>query len=136
MICFVFLAIAIILYILTEVVAEKFCSITAPICLAVIATIFLVVGSIQTICFINNHVSYKANCAEVALTRDMYIDELKNYENTRSNGVTGSETYLLLRKEIVDFNKNVIYAKANDNIWLNYSWTNPAYLTVNAIEVW
>ena len=135
MICFVFLTISLILFIGTGIISEKTYNIALPIALSIIAMVILIVGSINTICFIDNTVSYEADCAMIASTRAVYEDELEKYDEMRDTDITASSTYLELREKIIDFNHDVDFAKSHDNIWLRNAWFSPAYLTVDTIDL-
>ena len=87
------------------------------------------------IAYLDNYVVYDAHCYEVAATRAMYIDELEKYDEMRDNDVTASSTYLELREKVIDFNSEIEYANSLNPFWFAYSWYDPAYLTVEPIEL-
>lgn len=135
MICFVFLAISLILFISGYIISEKTYNIALPMALSIIAVVTLIIGGVNTICFIDNTVSYEADCAMIASTRAVYEDELEKYDEMRDTDITASSTYLELREKIIDFNHDVDFAKSHDNIWLRNAWFSPAYLTVDTIDL-
>ena len=53
----------------------------------------------------------------------------------RDTDVTASSIYLELREKIIDFNYNVDFAKQHDNIWFRHAITDPAYTTVDTIDL-
>lgn len=135
MICFIILAISLILFISANIVSEKTYNTALPMILSLIAVIALMVGGINTVCFINNTVSYEADRTMIASTRAVYEDELEKYDKMRDTDITASSTYLELREKIIDFNHNVDFAKSHNNIWLRNAWFNAAYLTVDTIDL-
>lgn len=100
-----------------------------------ITGILAIVGIIQGINFFSGLLTYEADCAAYATTREVYIDELRHYDEMRDSDVTASSTYLELREKIIDFNYNVDFAKQHDNIWLRHVITDPAYTTVDTIDL-
>lgn len=135
MICFVLVAIAIVCFILCGVFENRYWLTAFSMIFCLIGFITGIVGTVNTIRFIDSITSYEADCAMVASTRAVYVDELKKYDEMRDTDVTASETYLELREKIIDFNHDVDFAKTHDNIWLRNSWFNPAYLTVDTIDL-
>ena len=101
----------------------------------IITVILAVVGIIQGLIFFSGLLTYEADCAAYATTREVYIDELRHYDEMRDADVTASSTYLELREKIINFNHNVDFAKQHDNIWFRHVITDPAYTTVDTIEL-
>ena len=100
--------------------------------LAVILAFFVIVLGVI---YVDNYTAYDSHCYEVAATRAMYVDELKKYDEMRDSDVTASSTYLELREKIIDFNGEIEYANSLNPFWFAYSWYDPAYLTVEPIEL-
>ena len=100
--------------------------------MAVILAFFVIVLGVT---YVDNYTAYDSHCYEVAATRAMYIDELKKYDEMRDSDVTASSTYLELREKVIDFNGEIEYAKSLNPFWFAYSWYDPAYLTVEPIEL-
>lgn len=100
-----------------------------------IAAVLTIIGIIQGLNVFSGLLTYEADCAKYAATREVYIDELRHYDEMRDTDVTASSTYLELREKIIDFNFNVDFAKQHDNIWLRYVIADPAYATVDTIDL-
>ena len=100
-----------------------------------VTVVLAVVGVIQGLCFFSGLLTYEADCAAYATTREVYVDELRHYDEMRDTDVTASSTYLELREKIIDFNYNVDFAKQYDNIWFRHIITDPAYATVDTIDL-
>ena len=101
----------------------------------IVAIVLAIVGIIQGLCFFSGLLTYEADCAAYAATREVYIDELRHYDEMRDTDVTASSTYLELREKIIDFNYNVDFAKQRNNIWLRHAIVDPAYATVDTIDI-
>lgn len=101
----------------------------------IVTVILTVVGIIQGLMFFSGLLTYEADCASYATTREVYIDELRHYDEMRDIDVTASSTHLELREKIINFNRNVDFAKRHDNIWFRHVITDPAYTTVDTIEL-
>ena len=93
------------------------------------------IGIVQGLFFFSGLLTYEADCATYATTREVYIDELRHYDEMRDTDVTASSTYLELREKIINFNHNVDFAKQHDNIWFRHVITDPAYATVDTIKL-
>ena len=119
---------------LFEKYAKNF-EIASPLIFTVICVLCLLVSSIGGIGALVEHSAYDARCYEVATTRAMLIDELHKYDEMREVDINASSIYLELRETVIEFNKNVIYAKEHNNIWLNYFCSDPAYTTVDIIPL-
>ena len=100
--------------------------------LAVILAFFVIVLGVT---YVDNYTAYDSHCYEVAATRAMYVDELEKYDEMRDSDVTASSTYLELREKVIDFNGEIKYANSLNPFWFAYSWYDPAYLTVEPIEL-
>ena len=135
MIFVVVFVVAIIFGILAWLFLEVHDNFTLYMIASVIAAILVIVGIIQCLTFFSGLLTYEADCSAYAATRAMYIDELEKYDEMRDTDVTASSTYLELREKIIDFNYNVDFAKQHDNIWLRHTITDPAYATVDIIEL-
>ena len=135
MIFAVVLVVAIIFGILAWLFLEVHDNFTLYMITSVIAAILAIVGIIQGLIFFSGLLTYEADCAAYATTREVYIDELRHYDEMRDTDVTASSTYLELREKIIDFNHNVDFAKQHDNIWLRHTITDPAYATVDTIDL-
>lgn len=109
--------------------------ITGSMILTIICILTLLVGGVSGINSLMRYSSYDARCYELGATRAVLIDELHKYDEMREVDVNASPIYLELKEKVIDFNKNVIYAKEHDNIWLNYFCSDPAYITVDIIEL-
>ena len=103
--------------------------------LTIVCILCLLVGGIGGINALLKHSAYDARCYEIATTRAILIDELYEYGEMRETDVNASPIYLELKEKVIDFNKNVLYAKEHNNIWLNYFCSDPAYTTVDVIEL-
>lgn len=103
--------------------------------LITICILCLLISSVGGINALVEHSAYDAHCYEIATTRAMLIDELYKYDEMRETDINASSIYLELREKVIEFNKNVIYAKEHDNIWLNYFCSDPAYTTVDVIPL-
>lgn len=101
----------------------------------IICILCLLVGSIGGVNALIEHSAYDAHCYEIATTRTILIDELYKYDEMRETDINASSIYLELREKVIEFNKNVIYAKEHNNIWLNYFCSDPAYATVDIISL-
>ena len=114
---------------------SKFYATGPSIIFSVLAVIlaFFVIGLGVT--YVDNYTAYDSHCYEVAATRAMYIDELEKYDEMRDSDVTASSTYLELREKVIDFNGEIEYANSLNPFWFAYSWYDPAYLTVEPIEL-
>lgn len=135
MIFVVVLVVAIIFGILAHLILENHDNFTLYMIASVIAAILAIVGLIQGACFFSGLLTYEADCTAYAATREVYIDELRHYDEMRDTDVTASSTYLELREKIIDFNHNVDFAKQHDNIWLRHAIVDPAYTTVDTIDI-
>lgn len=100
--------------------------------MAVILAFFVIVLGVT---YVDNYTAYDSHCYEVTATRAMYVDELKKYDEMRDSDVTASSTYLELREKVIDFNGEIEYANSLNPFWFAYSWYDPAYLTVEPIEL-
>ena len=114
---------------------SKFYATGLSIISAVMAIIFAFFVIAMGVTYADNYIAYDAHCYEVAATRAMYIDELEKYDEMRDSDVTASSTYLELREKVIDFNGEIEYAKSLNPFWFAYSWYDPAYLTVEPIEL-
>lgn len=119
---------------LFEKYAKNF-EITGSSILTIICILCLLVGGIGGVIALFEHSAYDAHCYEIATTRAILIDELYKYGEMRETDVNASPIYLELKEKVIDFNKNVIYAKEHNNIWLNHFCSDPAYTTVDIIEL-
>lgn len=119
---------------LFEKYAKNF-EVTGSMILAIICVLALLVGSIGGVNALVKYSSYDARCYEIATTRAILVDELYKYDEMRAIDVNASPIYLELKEKVIEFNKNVIYAKEHDNIWLNYFCSDPAYTTVDVIPL-
>lgn len=119
---------------LFEKYAKNF-EVTGSMILAIICILTLLVGSIGGVDALMNYSSYDAHCYELSVTRAILVDELYKYDEMRATDVNASPIYLELKEKVIEFNKNVIYAKEHDNIWLNYFCSDPAYTTVDVIPL-
>lgn len=119
---------------LFEKYAKNF-EITGSMILTIICILTLLIGSIGGVDALMEYSSYDARCYELSVTRAILIDELYKYDEMRAIDVNASPIYLELKEKVIEFNKNVIYAKEHDNIWLNYFCSDPAYTTVEIIEL-
>ena len=119
---------------LFEKYAKNF-EITGSMILAIICILTLLVGGIGGVDALMEYSSYDARCYELGVTRAILADELYKYDEMRATDVNASPIYLELKEKVIEFNKNVIYAKEHDNIWLNYFCSDPAYTTVDVIEL-
>ena len=135
MIFVVVLVVAIIFGILAWLFLEAHDNFTLYMIASVIAAILAIIGIIQGLIFFSGLLTYEADCAKYATTREVYVDELRHYDEMRDTDVTASSTYLELREKIIDFNFNVDFAKQHDNIWLRHTITDPAYTTVDTIDI-
>lgn len=106
-----------------------------PFMLSIVGVLCLLVGSIGGVSALFEHSAYEARCYEIATTRTILIDELYKYDEMRAADVNASPIYLELKEKAIEFNKNVIYAKEHNNIWLNYFCSDPAYTTVDVIPL-
>lgn len=109
--------------------------ITGALIFSIVCIICLSIGGIGGVNALFKHSDYNARCYEVATTRAMLIDELYKYDEMRETDINASSIYLELREKVIEFNKNVIYAKEHNNIWLNYFYSDPAYATVDIIPL-
>lgn len=100
--------------------------------MAVILAFFVIVLGVT---YVDNYTAYDSHCYEVAATRAMYIDELEKYDEMRDSDITASSTYLELREKVIEFNGEIEYANSLNPFWFAYSWYDPAYLTVEPIEL-
>lgn len=119
---------------LFEKYAKNF-EITGSMILSIICILTLLIGSIGGVDALMEYSSYDARCYELGVTRTVLIDELYKYDEMREVDVNASPIYLELKEKVIEFNKNVIYAKEHDNIWLNYFCSDPAYTTVDVIPL-
>lgn len=119
---------------LFEKYAKNF-EITGSMILAIICILTLLIGGIGGVNALMEYSSYDARCYELDATRAILIDELYKYDEMRATDVNASPIYLELKEKVIEFNKNVIYAKGHDNIWLNYFCSDPAYTTVDVIPL-
>ena len=131
----VILVAAIIFGILAWLFLENYDNFVLYMLACIITVILAVVGIIQGLIFFSGLLTYEADCAAYATTREVYIDELRHYDEMRDADVTASSTYLELREKIINFNHNVDFAKQHDNIWFRHVITDPAYTTVDTIEL-
>jgi hypothetical protein len=109
--------------------------ITGSMILTIVCIICLLIGGIGGVNALFDYSAHDAHCYEIATTRAVLIDELYKYDEMREVDVNASPIYLELKEKVIDFNKNVLYAKEHNNIWLNYFCSNPAYTTVDVIEL-
>lgn len=114
---------------------SKFYATGLSIISSVMAVIFAFFAIVLGVTYVDNYTAYDSHCYEVAATRAMYIDELEKYDEMRDSDVTASSTYLELREKVIDFNGEIEYAKSLNPFWFAYSWYDPAYLTVEPIEL-
>lgn len=114
---------------------SKFYATGLSIISAVMAVILAIIAIAMGIAYLDNYVAYDSHCYEVAATRAMYIDELEKYDEMRDSDITASSTYLELREKVIDFNGEIEYANSLNSFWFAYSWYDPAYLTVEPIEL-
>ena len=114
---------------------SKFYATGLSIISAVMTVVLAIIAIAMGITYLDNYVAYDSHCYEVAATRAMYVDELKKYDEMRDSDVTASSTYLELREKVIDFNGEIEYAKSLNPFWFAYSWYDPAYLTVEPIEL-
>ena len=135
MIFVVVLVVALIFGILTHLILENHDNFALYMIACFVAVVLLIIGMVQGINFFSGLLSYEADCAAYATTREIYIDELRHYDEMRDTDVTASSTYLELREKIIDFNYNVEFAKQHDNIWFRHAITDPAYTTVDTIDL-
>ena len=135
MIFAVILVAALIFGILAWLALENLDSLVLYMIACIVAGVLAVVGVIQGIIFFSGLLTYEADCAKYAVTREVYVDELRHYDEMRDTDVTASSTYLELREKIIDFNFNVDFAKQHDNIWFRHAITDPAYTTVDTIDL-
>lgn len=119
---------------LFEKYAKNF-EITGSLIFTLVCILCLLVGGVGGINALFEHSAYDARCYEIETTRTVLIDELNKYEEMREVDVNASPIYLELKEKVIEFNKNVIYAKEHDNIWLNYFCSDPAYTTVDIIDL-
>lgn len=119
---------------LFEKYAKNF-EITGSMILTIICILTLLIGGIGGVDALMEYSSYDAHCYELGVTRTVLIDELYKYDEMREVDVNASPIYLELKEKVIEFNKNVIYAKEHDNIWLNYFCSDPAYTTVDIIDL-
>lgn len=135
MIFVVILVAALIFGILTWLILENHDSFALYMIGCLVTSVLVVTGIIQGLCFFSGLLTYEADCAAYATTREVYVDELRHYDEMRDTDVTASSTYLELREKIIDFNYNVDFAKQHDNIWLRHVIADPAYATVDTIDL-
>ena len=109
--------------------------ITGSLIFTIICILCLLIGGVGGANALIEHSTYEARCYELGATRTVLIDELYKYDEMRKVDVNASPIYLELKEKVIEFNKNVIYAKEHDNIWLNYFCADPAYTTVDVIEL-
>ena len=114
---------------------SKFYATGPSIIFSVLAAILAFFVIVLGVTYVDNYTAYDSHCYEVAATRAMYIDELEKYDEMRDSDVTASSTYLELREKVIDFNGEIEYAKSLNPFWFAYSWYDPAYLTVEPIEL-
>ena len=135
MIFVVVLVAALILGIITWRFIESYDNLVLYMAACTLIVILIIVGIVLGINFFSGLLNYEANCAEYATIREVYIDELNHYDEMRDTDVTASSIYFELREKVVNFNHNVNFAKQHDNIWFRYAITDPAYTTVDTIEL-
>lgn len=135
MIFAVVLVVALIFGILAWLILEKLDSFVLYMITCFVAVVLTIVGIVQGINFFSGLLTYEADCVAYATTREVYVDELRHYDEMRDTDVTASSTYLELREKIIDFNYNVEFAKQHDNIWFRHAITDPAYVTVDTIDL-
>lgn len=135
MIFVVVLVAALIFGILAWLILENHDSFALYMIACFVAIVLLIIGIVQGLNFFSGLLTYEADCAAYAVTREVYIDELRHYDEMRDTDVTASSTYLELREKIIDFNYNVDFAKQHDNIWFRHAITDPAYTTVDTIDL-
>lgn len=87
------------------------------ICLAVVLSIVSVFGVFNAIAFVSAKTTMDAQLAYRQEQRIMYMDALSAYQELRGQDVTGSESYLNLYKEILDFNKSCDKAERYKGEW-------------------
>ena len=109
--------------------------VSSSLILTIVCILCLSFGGIGGIDALFEHSAYDARCYEIATTRAILTDELYKYDEMRATDVNASPIYLELKEKVIEFNKNVIYAKKHDNIWLNYFCSDPAYTTVDVIDL-
>ena len=114
---------------------NKYSELTWSLTLSFFCVIALLVGSFGGIAALIDYSSYDARCYELGATRAVLIDELYKYDEMREVDVNASPIYLELKEKVIDFNKKIIYAEEHNNIWLNYFCSDPAYTTVDIIEL-
>ena len=119
---------------LFEKYAKNF-EITGSMILTIVCVLCLLIDSVGGVNALFKHSAYDARCYEIATTRTTLVDELYKYNEMRATDVNASPIYLELKEKVIEFNKNVIYAKEHNNIWLNYFCSDPAYTTVNIIDL-
>lgn len=114
---------------------SKFYATGLSIISAVMAVILAIITIAMGITYLDNYVAYDSHCYEVAATRAVYVDELEKYDEMRDSDVTASSIYLELREKVIEFNGEIEYANSLNPFWFAYSWYDPAYLTVEPIEL-
>ena len=135
MIFVVVLVLSIIFGFLAWLADEKMCNFGVHISALLLSLILAVIGIVQGCIFFSGILTYEADCIKYATTREIYVDELRHYDEMRDTDVTASSTYLELREKIINFNHNVDFAKQHDNIWFRHAVTDPAYTTVDTIDL-
>lgn len=135
MIFAIILVVALIFGILAWLILENHDSFVLYMIACFIAIVLLIISIVQGLNFFSGLLTYEADCAAYATTREIYVDELRHYDEMRDTDVTASSTYLELREKIIDFNYNVEFAKQHDNIWFRHAITDPAYTTVDTIDL-
>ena len=135
MIFIILLFSAILFGILSWIFASKFSSLGISVASLVMAGFLAIFGVSMGIAYLDNYITYDTHCYKVAATRAMYVDELEKYDKMRNSDVTASSTYLELREKIIDFNGEIEYANSLNPFLFAYSWYDPAYLTVEPIEL-
>lgn len=126
---------ALIFGILTWLFWENYDNFVLGMIACTITIILAGIGIVQGLFFFSGLLTYEADCAAYATTREVYIDELRHYDEMRDTDVTASSTYLELREKIINFNHNIDFAKQHDNIWFRHVITDPAYATVDTIKL-
>lgn len=109
--------------------------ITGSMILAIICVLALFVGGIGSVNVLMKYSSHNAHCYEIRALRRVLIEDLHEYDEMRETNVNALPFYLALQEKVIDFNKNVIYAKEHNNIWLNYFCSDFAYAMVEVIPL-
>lgn len=104
--------------------------------LAVLLSLVSVFGVINAFAFVNANATMDSQLVYRQEQRIMYMDALSAYQELRGKDVTGSETYLNLYKEILDFNRACDKAdRYNSKWWAEGLFYDPTYIGIDPVPL-